>query len=190
MSIKKSNYFFTSESVSEGHPDKICDKISDTILDAYLTIDKNSRVAVETLVTTNLVVVSGEIKSEIIITEEEISDSLYYPYPNTIYLYDNSYFRERQFPVFSFSQPIGFLLAYNFWRDIPDIIYDGIVDPNLISNGILDDQYKICIQNNQNASFVNLDLDNDSNNLSQNLFDYDCSHPQVISPNFTTKNEN
>ena len=72
MSIKKNNYFFTSESVSEGHPDKICDKISDTILDAYLTIDKNSRVAVETLVTTNLVVVSGEIKSEIIITEEEI----------------------------------------------------------------------------------------------------------------------
>ena len=76
MSIKKSNYFFTSESVSEGHPDKICDKISDTILDAYLTIDKNSRVAVETLVTTNLVVVSGEIKSEIIITEEEIISAM------------------------------------------------------------------------------------------------------------------
>ncbi|MEC7830857.1 MAG: methionine adenosyltransferase [Pseudomonadota bacterium] len=72
MSTKKRNYFFTSESVSEGHPDKICDKISDTVLDAYLTIDKNSRVAVETLVTTNLVVVSGEIKSEIIIPEEEI----------------------------------------------------------------------------------------------------------------------
>tara|TARA_Y100000591_G_scaffold331457_1_gene365459 strand:+ start:407 stop:1582 length:1176 start_codon:yes stop_codon:yes gene_type:complete len=57
------NYFFTSESVSEGHPDKICDCISDTILDAYLCEDKNSRVAVETLVTTNLVVISGEIKS-------------------------------------------------------------------------------------------------------------------------------
>ena len=49
------NYFFTSESVSEGHPDKICDKISDTILDAYLSEDKDSRVAVETLVTTNSV---------------------------------------------------------------------------------------------------------------------------------------
>ena len=58
------NYFFTSESVSEGHPDKICDKISDTILDAYLSEDKDSRVAVETLVTTNLVVISGEVRSE------------------------------------------------------------------------------------------------------------------------------
>ena len=53
MGDQSSNYFFTSESVSEGHPDKICDRISDTILDAYLSLDKNSRVAVETLVTTN-----------------------------------------------------------------------------------------------------------------------------------------
>jgi len=72
MKESKNNYFFTSESVSEGHPDKICDKISDTILDAYLTIDKNARVAVETLVTTNLVIVSGEINSRIIIPENEI----------------------------------------------------------------------------------------------------------------------
>ena len=60
MGDQSRNYFFTSESVSEGHPDKICDRISDTILDAYLSLDKNSRVAIETLVTTNLVVISGE----------------------------------------------------------------------------------------------------------------------------------
>ena len=72
MKESKNNYFFTSESVSEGHPDKICDKISDTILDAYLNIDKNARVAVETLVTTNLVIVSGEINSRILIPENEI----------------------------------------------------------------------------------------------------------------------
>ncbi|MEC7381242.1 MAG: methionine adenosyltransferase [Pseudomonadota bacterium] len=72
MKESKNNYFFTSESVSEGHPDKVCDKISDTILDAYLTIDKNARVAVEALVTTNLVIVSGEINSRIIIPENEI----------------------------------------------------------------------------------------------------------------------
>ncbi|MCL5271531.1 MAG: methionine adenosyltransferase, partial [bacterium] len=52
---------FTSESVSEGHPDKVCDQISDAILDALLTGDPNSRVACETLATTDLVVVSGEI---------------------------------------------------------------------------------------------------------------------------------
>ncbi len=52
---------FTSESVTEGHPDKICDQISDSILDALLTVDRNARVAVETLVTTGLVHVAGEV---------------------------------------------------------------------------------------------------------------------------------
>ena len=72
MGDQSRNYFFTSESVSEGHPDKICDRISDTILDAYLSLDKNSRVAVETLVTTNLVVISGEIRSTNKISDSEI----------------------------------------------------------------------------------------------------------------------
>ena len=55
------SYFFTSESVSEGHPDKIADQISDAILDKYLSLDPDSKVACETLVTTNRVIVSGEI---------------------------------------------------------------------------------------------------------------------------------
>ncbi|WP_375384380.1 methionine adenosyltransferase [uncultured Microbacterium sp.] len=54
---------FTSESVTEGHPDKICDQISDSILDALLAVDRNSRVAVETLVTTGLVHVAGEVRT-------------------------------------------------------------------------------------------------------------------------------
>ena len=57
------NYFFTSESVGEGHPDKIADQISDAILDAFLAIDPNSKVACEVMVTTGQVIVSGEIKS-------------------------------------------------------------------------------------------------------------------------------
>ena len=52
---------FTSESVTEGHPDKICDQVSDAILDALLTVDPRSRVAVETMVTTGLVHVAGEV---------------------------------------------------------------------------------------------------------------------------------
>ncbi len=55
---------FTSESVTEGHPDKICDQISDAILDALLAQDRTSRVAVETLVTTGLVHVAGEVTTE------------------------------------------------------------------------------------------------------------------------------
>ena len=54
---------FTSESVSEGHPDKVCDQISDAILDAYLADDPESRVACETLVKNNEVIVAGEITS-------------------------------------------------------------------------------------------------------------------------------
>lgn len=57
-------YLFTSESVSEGHPDKVADQISDAILDAFLSQDPNSKVACETLVTTGLAVVSGEVRSK------------------------------------------------------------------------------------------------------------------------------
>jgi S-adenosylmethionine synthetase len=60
-------YLFTSESVSQGHPDKVCDQISDAILDAMLAQDKNSRVACETMVTTGLVVVAGEITSKAVV---------------------------------------------------------------------------------------------------------------------------
>ncbi len=56
-------YLFTSESVSEGHPDKVADQISDAVIDAFMAKDPNSRVAVETLVTTNLVVLAGEVRS-------------------------------------------------------------------------------------------------------------------------------
>ncbi len=58
--MKNGNYLFTSESVSEGHPDKICDRISDSVVDTYLAVDPHARSGVETLVTTNLVVLAGE----------------------------------------------------------------------------------------------------------------------------------
>ncbi len=60
MSLK--NYLFTSESVSEGHPDKVADRISDSVLDTYLKADPHSRVAVETLVTTNRIILAGEVR--------------------------------------------------------------------------------------------------------------------------------
>lgn len=58
------SFLFTSESVTEGHPDKICDKISDALLDEYLRQDPNSRVAVETMTTTGIVVVAGEVTTK------------------------------------------------------------------------------------------------------------------------------
>jgi S-adenosylmethionine synthetase len=73
---KNKDFLFTSESVSEGHPDKVCDRISDSILDLYIAADPESRVAVETLVTTNLAIVSGEIRSTGNITKESIEETI------------------------------------------------------------------------------------------------------------------
>ncbi len=70
--MKKNNYLFTSESVSEGHPDKVCDRISDMVVDSYLSKDPFSRVACETLTTTNKVVLAGEIRGPEIKKEEII----------------------------------------------------------------------------------------------------------------------
>src|SRR5579862_7160278 len=69
--MRKGNYLFTSESVSEGHPDKVCDRISDTVVDAFLAADPYSRVACETLVTTQRIVIAGEVRGP-----GEVIDSL------------------------------------------------------------------------------------------------------------------
>ena len=60
--MNSKNYFFTSESVSEGHPDKVCDRISDMVVDTYISKDPYSRVACETLATTNMVILAGETR--------------------------------------------------------------------------------------------------------------------------------
>ncbi len=71
--MKNKNYLFTSESVSEGHPDKVCDRISDMVVDSYLSKDPVSRVACETLTTTNKVVLAGETRGPKINKDELIS---------------------------------------------------------------------------------------------------------------------
>ena len=67
------SYLFTSESVSEGHPDKVADQISDALLDEFLAYDKNSKVACETLVTTGQVVLAGEVKSNAYVDVQEVA---------------------------------------------------------------------------------------------------------------------
>ncbi|MBT5156924.1 MAG: methionine adenosyltransferase [Rhodobiaceae bacterium] len=70
--MMRASYEFTSESVSEGHPDKVCDRISDSILDAFLARDPQARVAVETLTTTNLIVLAGEVRPAGLVSNEEM----------------------------------------------------------------------------------------------------------------------
>jgi S-adenosylmethionine synthetase len=69
--VSRANYVFTSESVSEGHPDKVCDRISDAVVDLYLAADPFARVACETLVTTNRIVLAGEVRGP-----EEVKDKI------------------------------------------------------------------------------------------------------------------
>ena len=71
----KTDYVFTSESVAEGHPDKVCDRISDSIVDLYLGADPQARIAVETLATTNRVVLAGEVRGPASVTSERLIET-------------------------------------------------------------------------------------------------------------------
>jgi S-adenosylmethionine synthetase len=73
--VPRQNYLFTSESVSEGHPDKVCDRISDSIVDLYLGAEPDARVACETLTTTNLIVLAGEVRGPASITRSMIEQA-------------------------------------------------------------------------------------------------------------------
>src|ERR1700689_5449568 len=73
LSEKNRKFLFTSESVTEGHPDKIADQISDAVLDAVMTVDPTGRVACETLVTTGLVMVAGEITTKAVLDYSELA---------------------------------------------------------------------------------------------------------------------
>ncbi len=70
--MSRKSYHFTSESVSEGHPDKVCDQISDAIVDLYLSADPHSRVALETLATTNRVVLAGEVRGPSSVSTDDL----------------------------------------------------------------------------------------------------------------------
>ncbi len=73
--MARRNYVFTSESVSEGHPDKVCDRISDAVVDLYLAAYPQSRVAVETMVTTNRIILAGEVRGPESVTPELIEEA-------------------------------------------------------------------------------------------------------------------
>ncbi|MFN5682218.1 MAG: methionine adenosyltransferase, partial [Bacteroidota bacterium] len=85
-------YFFTSESVSEGHPDKVADQISDALIDHFLAYDPNSKVACETLVTTGQVVLAGEVKSDAYLDVQKIAREVIAKigYTKSEYMFDSN----------------------------------------------------------------------------------------------------
>src|SRR3712207_435259 len=72
--VIRPSYIFTSESVSEGHPDKVADRISDAVVDAFLAADPYARVACETMVTTNRIILAGEVRGPASITNELLEE--------------------------------------------------------------------------------------------------------------------
>ena len=86
------SYLFTSESVSEGHPDKIADQISDALIDNFLAFDKDSKVACETLVTTGQVILAGEVKSSVYLNIQSIARDVIkmIGYNKSEYLFDGN----------------------------------------------------------------------------------------------------
>ena len=113
-------------------------------------------------------------------TERPFKDPEYDPYPSAINIHDNTFLKEKKRPTFS--KKIGLLLYTKFKRQVPDILYDGIVNPKMAgANGLLEGQYQICIKDNGDATFANLDAENNFKNITRDLSLYNCEH-QAIEP--------
>ena len=86
------SYLFTSESVSEGHPDKVADQISDALIDNFLAFDPNAKVACETLVTTGQVILAGEVKSKTYLDVQKIARNVINKigYTKSEYMFDGN----------------------------------------------------------------------------------------------------
>jgi len=102
--MHKSDFLFTSESVSEGHPDKVCDRVSDAVVDTYLGKDPVSRVAVETLVTTNLIVLAGETRCSEDVSKDELEAAARAAVKDIGYDQDNFHWEKSEVQIHVHSQ--------------------------------------------------------------------------------------
>jgi parallel beta-helix repeat protein len=127
----------------------------------------------------NKIISNNSIGTSIIsyfMTENRIKDKDYYPYPTGIYIHDNVYQRDRV--RYQGKGRMGQLFRYKlrFGKKVPHIIYDGIVDEKNLENGQVKTESRICIRNNQNASFANIDAAHNFKNVSHDIKAYDCAH--------------
>lgn len=104
--MQQSNYLFTSESVSEGHPDKVCDRISDSIVDLYLSADPFARVACETLTTTNRIVLAGEVRGPASITKDLIEETARQAVKDIGYEQDGFHWKNAAVDIFLHEQSV------------------------------------------------------------------------------------
>ncbi|MEJ2118239.1 MAG: methionine adenosyltransferase, partial [Alphaproteobacteria bacterium] len=104
--MSQTQYLFTSESVSEGHPDKVCDQISDTVVDLYLKADPFSRVACETLTTTNRIILAGEVRGPATVTKDIIENAVRECVKNIGYEQEGFHWRNAEFSNFLHEQSV------------------------------------------------------------------------------------
>jgi len=110
------------------------------------------------------------------ITEKRIRDSAYHPYPTAISIHDNTFSRKRVRATFRGRMGKLFRLKLRFGRDVPDILFDGILDPALAGGtGTHPPDHRICIRNNANARFASLDAANGFRNISTDTSVHDCN---------------
>ncbi len=107
--MPKHDFVFTSESVSEGHPDKVCDRISDAIVDTFLAAEPQARCGVETLATTNHVVLAGEVRGPASITKEMLIEVARHAIRDIGYEQDGFHWQTRRdrLPASTTSRPIS-----------------------------------------------------------------------------------
>jgi S-adenosylmethionine synthetase len=104
--VSRPSYIFTSESVSEGHPDKVCDRVSDTIVDLFLSKDPEARVACETLTTTNQIVLAGEVRCAAEINDDEIEQAAREAVRDIGYEQDGFHWQKSNFQNFLHEQSV------------------------------------------------------------------------------------
>lgn len=107
-------------------------------------------------------------------TENPINDSLYYPYPTAIRIYDNEYSKERKRATMKGRLGKLYRFKLKFGKDVPDIVYDGILDDKIAVNNSYPADKRICIQNNKGATYANLDAANDFKNIRRDLAEVAC----------------
>lgn len=103
------------------------------------------------------------------ITENPLNDSSYYPYPTAIRIYDNEYSKERRRATMKGRMGKMYRFKLKFGKDVPDIVYDGILDEKLAVNNKYPADKAICVKNNKGATWANLDAANDFKNISRDI---------------------
>lgn len=123
-------------------------------------------------VTNNRTVPTGIISY--FITENPIKDSAYYPYPTGIRIYDNEYSKVRKRATMKGRMGKLYRFKLKFGKDVPDIVYDGIMDEKIAVNNKYPGEKAICIRNNKGATWANLDAAHDFKNISRDIQTVAC----------------